>query len=259
MKRPIIFLSSIIVALASMAQQTLFPAEHIAPSKFNTGTVHLSVLSKSERQMTTNFLFEAGSRNSWHFHPGATQVLMVLDGEGYYQEEGKAKQLIRKGDVIVTAPNTRHWNGATPYSSVECMTVSDIAKGEDHAVQLHKVTDEEFASPVDSSGDMIVRIAEIEVHEQYLDQYLQAAATVGGISVQKEPGVVCIFPMQVKEQPNLIRIVEIYRDQAAYETHLATDHFKQYKQGTLHMVKSLRLVDATPLDPAAMINIFVKK
>lgn len=106
---------------------------------------------------------------------------------------------------------------------------------------------------------MIVRIAEIEVHENYLEQYLDAAAQVGGLSVEKEPGVICIFPMQVKDRPNVIRIIEIYRDQDAYQEHLATPHFKQYKQGTLHMVKDLKLVDTSPLDPQAMSRIFLKK
>lgn len=107
--------------------------------------------------------------------------------------------------------------------------------------------------------ELIVRIAEIEVHEQYLDQYLQAAAKVGGTSVEREPGVVCIFPMQMTDAPNRIRIIEIYRNQEAYRAHLATEHFKQYKQTTLHMVKSLKLVDTTPLDVQAMKNIFIKK
>ena len=45
---------------------------------------------------------------------------------------------------------------------------------------------------------MVVRIAEIEVLSEYLDPYLAAAGNVGAESVAKEPGVVCIFPMQRK-------------------------------------------------------------
>ena len=54
---------------------------------------------------------------------------------------------------------------------------------------------------------LIIRIAEIEVHDGYLEPYLAAAHNVGTKSVETEPGVICIFPMQVKEQPNTIRIV----------------------------------------------------
>ena len=84
---------------------------------------------------------------------------------------------------------------------------------------------------------MLVRIAEIEVNEGYLEEYLAAAHNVGTKSVESEPGVICIFPMQVKDSTNTIRILEIYRNEEAYQAHLQTPHFLEYKQGTLHMVK----------------------
>ena len=105
---------------------------------------------------------------------------------------------------------------------------------------------------------LIIRIAEIEVHKQYLNEYLAAAHEVGATSVKEEEGVICIFPMQVKDKPTTIRIVEIYRDEAAYQSHLQTPHFLAYKQGTLHMVKSLRLVPVDALAPEAMPFIFNK-
>ena len=108
------------------------------------------------------------------------------------------------------------------------------------------------------NNDMLVRIAEIEVHPEHLVAYLDAAKTVGAESVAKEPGVICIFPMQKKEHPTQIRIVEIYRDEAAYKAHLETPHFKAYKTGTLHMVKSLHLAPMQPLDPEHMDLIFRK-
>ena len=112
--------------------------------------------------------------------------------------------------------------------------------------------------PVIESKTMVVRIAEIEVHSQYLKEYLEAARNVGEESVKKEPGVICIFPNQMTEDENKIRIVEIYRNKEAYEHHLKTEHFQTYKQGTLHMVKSLNLVDLSPLDKEAMPLIFTK-
>ena len=88
MKKLSLLLSFALMSV-TLPAQTIFPTQFAAPAEFNTGTVHIAVLSRSERQMTTNFFFEKGSRNSWHYHPGATQVLMVLRGEAYYQEEGK--------------------------------------------------------------------------------------------------------------------------------------------------------------------------
>ena len=119
-----------------------------------------------------------------------------------------------------------------------------------------------LASPdTETSGadDLVVRIAEIEVFPEWLDAYLAAAKTVGAESVAKEPGVVCIFPMRQKENPCSIRIVEIYRSEAAYKTHLQTPHFRAYKEGTPHMIKSLKLVPMTPLDAEGMKLIFRKE
>lgn len=73
-----------------------------------------------------------------------------------------------------------------------------------------------MATVLASAADqMIFRIAEIEVYPQNLEDYVVAAKTVGAESVANEPGVVCLFPMQKKEHPTQIRIVEIYRDEAA--------------------------------------------
>ena len=107
-------------------------------------------------------------------------------------------------------------------------------------------------------AEPFVRIAEIEVHPEWLDAYLEAARTVGAESVAKEPGVICIFPMQQRENPCVIRIVEIYRDEAAYKAHLQTPHFRAYKEGTPHMIKSLALVPMSPLDADGMKLIFRK-
>ena len=113
-------------------------------------------------------------------------------------------------------------------------------------------------SATEAASDMLIRLAVIEVYPEYLQEYLEAASTVGGESVAKEPGVVCIFPMQMKNEPNQIRIIEIYRNQEAYQSHLQTEHFLTYKNGTLHMVKSLDLQEMRPLHPEAMPLIFKK-
>ena len=112
--------------------------------------------------------------------------------------------------------------------------------------------------PLIEQKTMIVRIAEIEVYPEYLKDYLKAARNVGSESVRKEPGVICIFPNQVRADETKIRIVEIYRNKEAYQHHLTTPHFQAYKQGTLHMVKSLNLLDIQPLTPDAMQQIFIK-
>ena len=110
-----------------------------------------------------------------------------------------------------------------------------------------------------TGSDMIVRLAEIEVYPQYLKEYLEFANEVDRLSVDREPGVVCLFPMQTAEDSCQIRILEIYASEEAYQQHLKTDHFQKYKQGTLHMVKDLKLPTMKPLDPNTMKLIFKKQ
>ena len=109
-----------------------------------------------------------------------------------------------------------------------------------------------------TQSDMLIRISEIEVYPEYLEEYLNFAKNVGATSVKEEPGVVCIYPMVQQRDSCQIRILEIYRDMDAYKSHIQTKHFQTYKQGTLHMVKKLDLVDMYPLNPDRMNEIFLK-
>ena len=114
-------------------------------------------------------------------------------------------------------------------------------------------------SAENASQNRIVRIAEIEVYPQYLEEYLTFANEVDRLSIEREPGVICLFPMQSAEDSCHIRILEIYASEEAYQQHLKTPHFQKYKQGTLHMVKDLKLPTMKPLDPETMKLIFKKQ
>jgi quinol monooxygenase YgiN len=112
---------------------------------------------------------------------------------------------------------------------------------------------------VPHANTMLYRLAEIEVHPQYLKEYLSAAAEIQKASLAEEPGVVCLFPTQLKEDSTQVRILEIYASQQAYEHHIKTAHFLKYKQGTLHMVKHLKLNDLQPLTPETINMIFKRQ
>lgn len=113
------------------------------------------------------------------------------------------------------------------------------------------------AVPVIES-DMMVRISEIEIISEYLTDYTAILKEEAAASIRKEPGVIAIFPMTIKGQPNQIRIIEIYADSTAYQAHLKTPHFQHYKTSTLKMVKSLKLVDMNAMDRETMLEIFKK-
>ena len=105
---------------------------------------------------------------------------------------------------------------------------------------------------------MMIRISEIEIHSEYLQQYKSILKEEAGDSVRLEPGVVAIFPMYQEANPTEVRILEIYASREAYEAHLKTPHFQKYKTTTLRMVKSLRLVDMEPIDAETMTSMFRK-
>lgn len=106
--------------------------------------------------------------------------------------------------------------------------------------------------------DRMVRMSEIEIVPEYLEEYKAILKEEAGASVRLEPGVIAIFPMFQKENPNQVRILEIYADKESYQSHLKTPHFLVYKTSTLKMVKSLKLVDMNPLDPETMPEMFKK-
>ena len=95
----------------------------------------------------------------------------------------------------------------------------------------------------------IVRLSCIEVDPAQLTEYCRFAEECGRTSMAKEPGVLLMYSMSDKRQPNKITILEIYADRAAYESHIKTPHFQKYKQGTIKMVLKLELLDQTPLIP----------
>jgi len=106
--------------------------------------------------------------------------------------------------------------------------------------------------------DMMIRISEIEVDSNYLEEYNSILKEEAEASVRLEPGVISIYPMYQKDKPTQIRILEMYANRQAYEFHLKTPHFQKYKTTTLKMVKSLRLIDMEAIDAETMPQIFSK-
>ena len=109
-----------------------------------------------------------------------------------------------------------------------------------------------------NKDQMIVRISEVEINATNLEEYISILKEEAEASVRLETGVISIFPMYQKDKPTELRILEIYKDKQAYQSHLKTPHFKHYKSSTLKMVKSLKLIDMNVLDFETMQQIFAK-
>ncbi|WP_324676589.1 putative quinol monooxygenase [Hymenobacter sp. GOD-10R] len=106
--------------------------------------------------------------------------------------------------------------------------------------------------------NMMIRMSEIEIDPNYLEEYKKILKEESRASVKLEPGVISIYPMYQKENPTQVRILEIYASREAYESHLKTPHFLEYKTTTIKMVKALKLIDMDAIDAEAMPAIFRK-
>jgi quinol monooxygenase YgiN len=95
--------------------------------------------------------------------------------------------------------------------------------------------------------DPLVRIAELEIDPAQLENYKAMLKEEIEISIRVEPGVLTLYAVAEKENPTRIRIFETYASVEAYQAHLETPHFKKYKVGAQAMVKSLKLVETTPI------------
>lgn len=140
----------------------------------------------------------------------------------------------------------------------EFPTYSYIATGEIIGKCLNLDKQPGMCAKEEMTASGIVRLSKVEVYPQYLDEYMKYATEVGEISLRTEPGVLTMYAVREIENPCKITILETYASKEAYDKHIASAHFQKYKQGTLHMVKSLELTDQTPLNPANRINNFME-
>ena len=193
----------------------------------------------------------------------------------YYDLAGAHSPEVIRMLLTITTPGHLLYGSDYPYVAPQVLTQSlarmkDYLSKEPDLVPLRKMILSQNAkwlfglttekpSVENVFQNMIVRIAKIEVFPQYLEEYLAFANEVDRLSIEREPGVICLFPMQSAEDSCIIRILEIYASDEAYQQHLKTDHFQKYKQGTLHMVKDLKLPTMKPLDPETMKQIFKKQ
>ena len=73
-----------------------------APNTHYIGEAWLNGVLQGDAEFNFNITkatFRKNSTLDWHKH-STPQVLIVVDGEGYYQERGKDAIIIKKGDVV---------------------------------------------------------------------------------------------------------------------------------------------------------------
>ncbi len=127
----------------------IFPIGEQLPTDWFTGKAYLYPLIAKDTNnefSVGSVTFELEARTVWHTHPKG-QVLIVTEGEGFYQEKGKSVKPIKKGDVVNIPENTEHWHGASATSKMIHIAITNY-KDDVQVTWLQAVTDEEYESVI---------------------------------------------------------------------------------------------------------------
>lgn len=117
-------------------------------AKYFIGNSYLNPLTDMNKTnlLICNVTFEPGCRNNWHIHhasKGGGQILICVDGEGWYVEQGKEARSLKPGDVVTIPANVKHWHGATKDSWFSHLAVE--VPGENLSNEwCEPVSDEEY-------------------------------------------------------------------------------------------------------------------
>ena len=116
-------------------------------AQYFIGNSYLKFLEKTDSGVSfANVTFEPKCRNNWHIHhatSGGGQVLICVEGKGWYQEEGKEAKSLKVGDIVVIPANVKHWHGAQKDSWFSHIAVE--IPGENTSNKwLEPVSDEEY-------------------------------------------------------------------------------------------------------------------
>lgn len=115
-----------------------------ANSQYFTGKSYLAPLTHNQSLNVPVYsvTFEPACRNNWHSHSGG-QILIVVGGEGLYQEEGKTARRLHAGDVVEIAPDVVHWHGATPQNWFSHLAITCNPQ-QNESTWLAPVNDEQY-------------------------------------------------------------------------------------------------------------------
>ena len=94
----------------------------------------------------------------------------------------------------------------------------------------------------------VVRMAHIEVKPELKEAFIQSVTKEMRASLQKEKGVLALYCVADKANPNKLIFFEIYASEDAYQSHRETSHFKKYIQETKEMSLDKYLLETIPLE-----------
>ncbi|MER3404449.1 MAG: antibiotic biosynthesis monooxygenase [Chloroflexota bacterium] len=78
---------------------------------------------------------------------------------------------------------------------------------------------------------MYVLFVKVKVKPEFVEQYLQATATIDARgSVANEPGCLRFDVIRDEADPTAVYFYEVYRDREAFEAHIRAPHFIQWRE-----------------------------
>lgn len=119
-----------------------------AYAQYFTGRSFLNPVVNMNGVNIANVTFEPGCRNNWHVHhadQGGGQILLCTDGEGWYQEWGKAPRKLHAGDAVEIPVGVKHWHGAAADSWFSHLALAVPGTNVSNE-WLEPVSDEQYSS-----------------------------------------------------------------------------------------------------------------
>ena len=117
-------------------------------AQYFVGNSYLKLLTNPNetKLFIANVTFEPKCRNNWHIHhatAGGGQILICVDGEGWYQEEGKEARSLKPGNVVRMPAKVKNWNGEKKDNWFSHLAIE--VPGENTSNEwCEQVTDEEY-------------------------------------------------------------------------------------------------------------------
>lgn len=94
------------------------------------------------------------------------------------------------------------------------------------------------AAPARAEETPFINIAEITLKPECREDFISALKEVMETAMRVEPGVIMLYAVVDKDDPNKLTGFDIYKDEAAFKAHCETPHFKKYIEATKDMAVS---------------------
>lgn len=96
-----------------------------APNTHYIGEAWLNAIIHDDSELGYNITkatFRANSTLDWHKH-SSPQVLIIVEGRGYYQERGEEPIILGKGDILMCDKDIEHWHSSTKDTDVTYLAI----------------------------------------------------------------------------------------------------------------------------------------